>query len=228
MKKKRRPKHSSGILAYGVSFLVLLFLLLVLLTEEDALRGLRGQLLPSAALKAVPSSGTQNVGTDFIVDLVVDTGGESVGGIYVDVTYSNNLALANTDALGSVFDQAVLSPAPLRNQFHFARVRFDSGYSGAEGQLLRLTFTPLSAGVGTVTINNEDRCALAYTNVGGSPQAANYPELLLQVNHSIVFTTLISQHTTGYDSNHWDFQMLVAEDGRVAGSMLYYFYVEVT
>ncbi len=118
----------------------------------------------TATLKVVPSPGSATVGTDFIVDLKLDTGGQAVGGVLVSVSYSSNIQYVGIISGTSVFDQEIIAPAPSGNIFQFARVRFDTGFNGADGELLQVTFRPLSNGVAAIVINQTASEVIAYSN----------------------------------------------------------------
>lgn len=117
----------------------------------------------TAVLRIAPTSGNQSVGTDFAVDLRLDTGGENVAGVLADISFSSNLQLVNADAAGSVFDEEVYSTGAA-NSLQVWRARLDSGFGGADGQVLRLTFRPLSAGTATVTIDASISEVLAFSD----------------------------------------------------------------
>ena len=149
----------------GPTIIVLLLsATLAVILGSDAFWTFHAELLPNAKLKVLPASGTHAVGQDFTEDIVLDTGGETVGGVFVDVIYSSNLAFVKADPLGSVFDQEVLTPLPLRNHFQLASVRFDGGYKGAEGHIVRLTFKPLSPGNALVTIDAQASEVIAFAD----------------------------------------------------------------
>ena len=96
-------------------------------------------------------------------------------------------------------------------------------------ETFNLTYTDATGfQVGAVTINTDDECALTYIYVSDAYQQTDYKEVILTDNVSVVWTTLLeTDGTTGYDSNAWDFQMIVGEDGDVSTATNYYFYVEI-
>lgn len=116
----------------------------------------------TATLKIVPSTGNGTVGVDMGVDIKVDTS-QSVGGILASVTYSGNLQYVGAITSSSVFDQEIMAPAPSGNTVQFARVRFDTGFNGTDGQVIRLTFRPLSNGIATVIINQAASEVISYS-----------------------------------------------------------------
>lgn len=81
--------------------------------------------------------------------------------------------------------------------------------------------------VGTVNIN-ADSCNSTATNVNGVSQTAVFQEVLLHDEASaFVYTTILDYNTTGYNTQKYDFQMIVPEDDITAGNTAYYFYVEL-
>ena len=44
---------------------------------------------------------------------------------------------------------------------------------------------------------------------------------------AFVYTTILDYNTTGYNTQKYDFQMIVPEDDITAGNTAYYFYVEL-
>lgn len=116
----------------------------------------------SATLKVTPNIGNQSMGSDFVVDFTLDTGGQSVGGVLVEVSYSSRLQFVSADATGSVFGEEVLSPTPSGGTFQFGRVRLDTGFNGSNGQLLRVTFRPTAPGTATIVINASASEVIAY------------------------------------------------------------------
>lgn len=149
----------------------LLFLVLVLIGPTTAFAA-----VATAIISISPSSGTRDVGASFPLDFKIDTGGQAVGGVSVDVTYSSNLEFVTADAAGSVFDQEVVAPTPQNNAFSFIRVRFDNGFTGPDGQLLKVTFKALAAGQGTVTITKSTSEAIA---------TADFSNILKDVNNAV-------------------------------------------
>ncbi len=81
---------------------------------------------------------------------------------------------------------------------------------------------------GSVLINDQNKCPLAYTFVSNAYQASEFEEVILTDNSSIIFTTLLERGAIGFDARKWDFQMLVAENGDDPTPTNYYFYVEVS
>ncbi|MDD5086774.1 MAG: hypothetical protein PHV16_03385 [Candidatus Nanoarchaeia archaeon] len=88
--------------------------------------------------------------------------------------------------------------------------------------------------VGTVKIN-EDQCFSVNTNVNSQQQDSEFQEVLLydgtdHQNGNIVYATMLEQNTAGYNYRHFDFQMIVPENGLPAWTSAtpYYFYVELT
>ncbi len=143
-----------------LKYFITVFSLLVLLS---AVGTHHAQAAPqTATLKVSPASSTVTVNSEFSVNLLVDTGGQSASYVTVDVNYSNNLEYVRFDASGSVFSTALFDPTPSGNHFKLERTRTDAGYNGSNGQILKVTFKAIAAGTGTVTINKAASEVLAY------------------------------------------------------------------
>jgi hypothetical protein len=85
--------------------------------------------------------------------------------------------------------------------------------------------------VGLTSIQNSSCRAIA-TYVNGVAQTpsenAVFQEILLKDNSSnMVYTSLISNSTLGYNNQRYDFQLLVAENEYLATPTTYYLYVEL-
>ncbi|OGJ21273.1 hypothetical protein A3K73_05460 [Candidatus Pacearchaeota archaeon RBG_13_36_9] len=74
-------------------------------------------------------------------------------------------------------------------------------------------------------------CPAAYMyGSGGSGSAGTYEEILLtdaSDDAQIIFAALLENNENGFDSEKYDFEMLVLENGNVAATTAYYFYVEL-
>ncbi|MFH1916368.1 MAG: hypothetical protein ABIJ21_03830 [Nanoarchaeota archaeon] len=88
--------------------------------------------------------------------------------------------------------------------------------------------------VGNANITEADTCYTTYTYVSGAAQSAPYvyAEVILNdINHDIVYVSVINDTATGFDGEAHDFQMLVPEDGHTLAEentlTQYYFWVEL-
>lgn len=118
----------------------------------------------TAALLITPATGNQTVGSTFDVDVKLTTGGQAVAGAEVRITLSSNLQYVSFSSGGSVFSQDVINPQVSGNQITFSRVRFDDGYNGSNGQVLKLTLKGTAAGQGTIAIDQANTDVLDYAN----------------------------------------------------------------
>ncbi len=109
---------------------------------------------PTATVSVSPSSGDQTVGNNFTVSFKLDTGGQPVTVLGVDVNYSSNLQFISFDESGSVF-MPITNPDPSGNHFRFERWRTDAGFNGSDGLLIKVTFKPLQSGTGSITIDSQ-------------------------------------------------------------------------
>ncbi len=121
---------------------------------------------PTATLSVTPQTGTYTVGMAFDVDVKLTTGGQAVAGVDVRITLSDNLQYVSSSADGSVFDQDVVNPRVNGNQITFSRVRFDQGYSGTNGHVMRLRLQAIGSGQATVTIDQPATDVLDYASAG--------------------------------------------------------------
>jgi hypothetical protein len=85
--------------------------------------------------------------------------------------------------------------------------------------------------VGSSLITNSS-CRSISTYVNDAAQSvsenAAFQEILLQDDSSrLVYATIINQNTTGFNSQKYDFQMIVAEDEYLTAATPYYLYVEL-
>ena len=85
--------------------------------------------------------------------------------------------------------------------------------------------------VGSTRIPNSTCPAIA-TYVNSQPQSngelADFQEILLDDTSSIIYASLISQDTIGFDGNLYDFQLIVPEDEYSSTPTTYYFWVELS
>ena len=86
--------------------------------------------------------------------------------------------------------------------------------------------------VGSKLIQNSTCNAIAtYVNdaAQASSENSNFQEILLQDNTGrMVYSTLINQNATGFNTQKYDFQLIVAENEYQSNPTTYYMYVELT
>lgn len=81
---------------------------------------------------------------------------------------------------------------------------------------------------GTVQVP-EDSCSSVALNVNGERQDTDFQEVLLTDGASLIYAALLEDSKQGFDSNLYDFQMIVADnalEGKQPNTP-YYFYVEL-
>ena len=75
-------------------------------------------------------------------------------------------------------------------------------------------------------------CRTLNTYVNNATQDTDFEEVVLfeTIKNNTIFTTILENEVTGFDSNSYDFQMIVPEIGleTFTGSTAYYLYVEIT
>lgn len=118
-------------------------------------------LSPTADLRIVP---IVQEGESLSVDVRLDTGGVAVGGVQVQISHSSNIVLSDSDGTDSVFSQGIVEPKANGDSLRFVRVRFDEGFSGDDGQLIRLTFQVLESGDTDIQIDTDASEVVAYAD----------------------------------------------------------------
>jgi hypothetical protein len=116
----------------------------------------------TATVSVTPATGSITIGQPVVVDVKLSTGNQAVAGIDVGISYSANLTFVSADAANSVFDREITPPAPAANKFQFSRVRFDEGFEGSNGQLLRLTFMSNAVGPASINVSTTTTAVLSY------------------------------------------------------------------
>lgn len=109
----------------------------------------------AASLSLSPATATQAVGGAFSVDIVLDTGGEAVGGATAILTYDTAKLQVQGSALtvGPIFGAGI---APFTNTIDATTgtIRYDSGTLGTaytgRGTLATISFRALAAGTAQV------------------------------------------------------------------------------
>jgi hypothetical protein len=90
----------------------------------------------------------------------------------------------------------------------------------------------------TFTDTNHPAFEVAATELLGCPTTQAYNasgekgnafwQVLINAETDTIYTTIIEDTTPqGFDGNPWHFQLLVGENGRIAGTTTYYFYLEL-
>ncbi len=70
-----------------------------------------------------------------------------------------------------------------------------------------------------------------YTNINSNPETANWSEIILASGTDRIYTTLINDSQIGFDGSPYDYQIIVPENGTIAGKpheTTYYLFVELT
>jgi len=58
-------------------------------------------------------------------------------------------------------------------------------------------------------------------------QRADLPRLLQDSRHHLIYTAPLENSQSGFDTNRYNFQMIVAESDKKATATTYYFFVEI-
>ena len=105
---------------------------------------------------------------------------------------------------------------------------FNMSHTDADGvnETFNYTFTD-SFTVGERLIDSSKNCPLVYLYVNNAPQQADFKEVLLTDNTSVIFTALLENDLPGFDGSPWDFQLIVPEN-QAPGTTDFYFFVELS
>lgn len=105
---------------------------------------------------------------------------------------------------------------------------FNISYTDADGinETFNYTFTD-SLTVGETIIASSYNCPLVYLYTNNAAQQADFQEVLLTDNTSVIFTAPLENDLSGFEGSPWDFQMIVPEN-RAAGTTDYYLFVELS
>ncbi len=90
--------------------------------------------------------------------------------------------------------------------------------------------TPIPAFyVGSILINSSRDC-YATKLYNATSQPGDFTEVLLSDNNQMIYTSLISPNSLGFDNSGHDFEMIVGENGHLGDTAptTYYFYLEMT
>lgn len=82
--------------------------------------------------------------------------------------------------------------------------------------------------VGSLTFTNSNNCSMATPFTNSLYNTANYQEVILTDNESIIFAGILELSAAGFDGSTADFQLLVGVNGTTQGTTRdYYFFVEL-
>jgi hypothetical protein len=134
---------------------------------------------------------------------VYATRNSSVSWTAVNCTTSGNRTLEET-----YLGQSATDPDSVTNTFNAA------------------THPQFSVGANTIYGNT---CYTTYGYVGNNTQTSNFVMLMLNSRSDVIYTTIINNSVTGFDSRAHDFELLVAENEKSGslGATPYYFFVEL-
>lgn len=152
----------------------------------------------AASLSLSPATGIQAVGSAFSVDIILDTGGDAVGGATAILTYDTTKLQVQGSALtvGSIFGSGI---APFTNTVDATtgQIRYDSGTLGTaytgRGTLATISFRALAAGTAVVSFTFNPSATTGTSLVAAASGPTN---LLTTVNNGTY--TITSGTTTTY------------------------------
>ncbi len=151
----------------------------------------------AATLSLSPASGTKAVGTAFTADIIVDTGGDAIGGVTAILTYDTaRLQVQGTTLTpGPIFGASV---APFTNTVDstIGQIRYDSGTLGTpytgRGTLATISFKAIAVGDATVSFVYNPSATTGTSLVA----ASSGPTSLLSTVNNGVYTVTSGVVTT--------------------------------
>ena len=136
----------------------------------------------NAVLSITPATGTVAPNGNLPVDIIVDSGGQQVGGVDIYLTIPANLTYVSYDASTSVLATGVTQPTVSGSRLHLARALNLSPatpYTGSNGEVIHLVFAATStAGDAVLAIDQSSSSVATYestpTNILSAVQNGNY------------------------------------------------------
>jgi len=147
------------------------------------------------------------------------------GDVFYDWTGLNTLA---GEVFASTTSTVEWDGIGCANSSEISAIEASLGISGTDADNIASTYSNNNHptfDVGTVTGISGCNSTNTYVNSGPSTNAF-YQILLTDTSGDAVYTTLINESTTGFDSSTHDFQLLVGESD-AAGTTTLYFYIEL-
>lgn len=96
--------------------------------------------------------------------MLLDTGGQGVGGVDIVLDLSSNLTYSSYDASSSVFPMEATAPTVNGSSLHLARLNTtNGGWNGSSGEVIHLVFTVGGAGTSSVAINQTSSSVIEFT-----------------------------------------------------------------
>jgi len=196
------------------------------------------------------SSGAANISSEAgnVTELVVNstTLTRAWQGYYGNVTGSVSLRDANNNLfydwnMSSVHGEIYATRASVVDWFSVRCANIDELYaedaylgmnSTIDGESITRTFFNTTSFrqfyMGNVLINDTRDCYSTnlYTDTGAQNEA--FSEIVMTDTSDIIYTGLIDNQITGFDTRQHDFEMIVGENGRIDNTpTTYYFYIEI-
>ncbi len=150
----------------------------------------------ASTLSLSPASATQNVGTIFSVDVILDTGGDAVSGATAILRYdTTRLQVQDDDSVaagvqirqGAIFNQTPLTDAVDTTA---GQIRYDSGSLGTSytgrGVMATIRFKAMAAGVAPVTFVFDSNSTIDTSLVAAASGPTNLLTTVQDGNYTIV------------------------------------------
>ena len=127
---------------------------------------------------------------------------------------------------------AVLAEENLNRDTLNAFIGYGSDTEKASDDSINATFNQTFTGtviVGSRTFTWVDNCSMVTLNTASGYQTADFQEIILTDNVSVVFTSILEQNVGGFNSIPSDFEMIVGVNSTVSGTTrTFYFFVELS
>lgn len=139
-----------------------------------ALAAVFGSSLSTSSALAAPSAATLSITNvtqatsassgEVTADLMLNTGGQAVSSVSVNLLNTPTLRYTDIDYTGSVFSTQVNQARSSDTGIEFSRVRTDTGYTGTSGLIAKLTYSIDQAGASTITIDQKNSAVFAFSD----------------------------------------------------------------
>ncbi len=139
---------------------------------------------------------------------------------------SSTVSWANISCVNLTGAATTTSPTKLNTSILESAFNITSTDADGINETFNWTFSG-SFSVGATTIATANNCPLVYLYKSDAPQQTNFREVILTDNNSVVYTSLLENDVTGFNSDALDFEMVVTEN-QASGTTDYFFFVELT
>jgi hypothetical protein len=146
--------------------------------------------------------------------------------------YAANHSTVSWSAIFCANFSANLAEENLNRDTLNAFIGYGSDLEKASDDSVNSTFNQTFTGtliVGARTFTGADNCSMVTLNTASGYQTADFQEVILTDNTSVVFTSILEQNVNGFNSIPADFEMIVGVNSTVQGTTrTFYFFVELS